>query len=192
MNSSNTEDPGPNPNQNPDITQKLLQCKTDTERIAQLDRQLVALQEEREEKTRQARQAFLDANTARYADVDPVRALTGAAVKHTLTVAKAAAYRIRPPVGATTHAVNQFCVEAGKLGPVSAEESVLLSWLVEVQLLGKDDVEAQPAQDLTKLPIDQRLTLLRQLPVTLQNKLADECIGMQTWLSIYLDVNLGN
>lgn len=181
-----------NPTSNPDITDRLLRCKSDEERIAVLDRHIAALEDAVREKTEKARQAYLDSNASRYSDVDPVRALTGAPVLHSIVVAKAAAYRVRPPVGKTSHAVDRFVQEAGDLGPVTQEEAILLAWLCEVQLLARDGGEDQPAQDLTRADLPSRLSLLRQLPSMLQSKIADECIGLQTWLSVYLDTHLGN
>ena len=172
----------------PELRESLLRYKNAQERLGYLERQLDALSEETELKQEEARKAYLDRNSKRFSDVDPLRALTGAPVSHAISVGELVTYRVRPPVGSTTHSVRNFLQNPGDLGPVSNEEGMLLGWLVEVQLHAD---EATP-QDLAPLDMTTRLSLIRQLPAALVDRLADECLTLQTWLNVYLDQNMGN
>lgn len=170
----------------------LAEAKSNKERVEKLDAQIAALSEETERKHQEARQAYLDRYRDRFSDIDPVRALAGAPQLHTFKVGNLSAYRVQLPTGNTTHAVRQLVQNAGNLGPVSNDEVTVVSWLQEVELLPQDGEDGPGPQKLQDLPAPDRLKLIRGLPTSLLERLADECVTLQTWLNVYLEENLGN
>lgn len=169
-------------------------------KLALLDEKLEALQDAAREKRQALRLAYRDAHAAHFADVDPKRALVGAKCEHAISVAGAVAFFVRPPSAAALHTIDKFIAdpvapdEADQtksldLGPVTEAERTMLAWVVGVHLLADPNAKRQ---ELEPLAPARRLKALRGLPDNLLRRVAEECVLLQSWLNVVLEIELGN
>jgi hypothetical protein len=166
-----------------------------TAQITKHEAQVAALTATMQDKRRAAQEAYRDANAKTFDDVDVTLALTGATVRHAVTIGKAA-YIIAPPKGEFSRAVNAFVLDPVDtstdkkvdLGPVIPEEAVLLKWLVEVEL---DQGGQKHKRSLLTLPLPVRLRLIRDSLELVMNKVAMRCISFESFLNVCLELDLG-
>lgn len=184
----------------PNIADRNAQNADLVAKLTALDSQIEALGEKAQEKRRELRTAFREANNARFADVDYRRALIGAKTEHSIAIKEVVAFFVRPPSSAVTHAVDKFISEptvpdaadvtkAINLGPVSEAERALLGWMTAVHLLADPTGKRQ---EVDQLPPGRRLQMLRGLPEDLIRRVAEEAALMRDWLNVVLEIELGN
>jgi hypothetical protein len=168
--------------------------------LATLEAKLEALTEAAHEKRKEMRVAFREAHAKRFGDINPKHALIGAKCEHKIGIADVAAFFVRPPVGAVTHAVDTFiatptypdpadATKSLNMGPVSEAERMHLCWLIGVHLLADPN---QKRQEIDGLPVWKRLQVIRSLPDDLTRRLAEEAALLQSYLNVTLEIELGN
>lgn len=186
---------------NQQVLEADLQAKT--AEVAQMEKQIqamtlriAALSSTADQKRTEARQAFKDKFAARFAGFDVPRALAGFPTFHKTTMG-GVAYRLVVPNGEGQRQVNNFTQdptikEADKVvdfAPVSLSEQRVLAWLAGLTM-SSNGVEKD--RDLSKESVAVRLRLLRNLPTITIDKLAAECDNLETFLSVSLELELGN
>ena len=164
--------------------------------IQAMSLRIAALSETAELKRTEARQAYRDKHAKRFADFDVTRALAGFPSPHMLVMG-GVSYRLVVPNGEMQRLVNNFVQDPTikendkviDFAPVSLPEQRALAWLVGLTMsangVGKD-------RDLTKDSVATRLRLLRNLPIVTIEKLSSECDTMETFMSVSLELELGN
>lgn len=175
-------------------------------RNKELSERAAALRAENTAKRQQVQDSFIDRNKERFADLDAGAALIGLGGEHAVKF-NGATFSLAVPSGEQQRAVENFAIdpvvtkqkknETGSVeekidyGPVNQQEVILLQWVASFT---PPVVNGQPIpkRDLTKAPIHVRLEMLRSLPAPLIRRLAEECDTLNTYLSIYLERNLGN
>ncbi|MFA6132492.1 MAG: hypothetical protein WC869_00595 [Phycisphaerae bacterium] len=171
-----------------------------TAKLAHLDAQIEALGEAAQDKRRKLREEYRAAHEKRFSDVDYKRALVGAKNEHAVTVKGVVSFFIRAPNAATTHAVDKFIAEpvlqdetdktkGTPMGPVTEAERMLMAWVVAVHLLADPSAKRQ---DIEQLSPGHRLRMVRGLPESLIQRVAEECSLLQSWLNVVLEIELGN
>lgn len=157
-----------------------------TARIDELTKRILSLQDESEARRLEMSQAFRDRFSKRYADLDVEKALSGYPAHHDVVVF-GGVYRLRPPKQDVVLAIDRFCAspEATPLAPISAAERVLLSWFAGVGTKAE-------MRDISISSLSDRLSMIRKLPEQLMAKLADECSSIDSYLSVVLELELGN
>jgi hypothetical protein len=170
------------------VTLRLLSELRDAEeRVTRLRAHIESQSEEIEQLRTASRSQFRKINEKRFADVDYRKALVGAPVAHEFRVA-GATYSLALPTAAAQHAVQAFALDdqSRPLRPITPVELQLLASLTKVAL------GAAAANDLSRAPMVDKLTMMRQLPAIVLNRLADEAQTLETWLSVVLEDELGN
>jgi hypothetical protein len=175
-----------------EVAQKASQVEDLRLQAAKLDQQISVLSDEVEDKRIAAREAFVAMHAPRFADLDAKIALTGGRVEHAIAIKDTATYFVSVPSSARVQVVETFIMNATgtaalkeKFGLITNSEALLLQWLVGVQL------GTNPRIDLSKLPVEDKLSRLRDLPAFLVNRLADECGSLQAWLNMLLETMMG-
>jgi hypothetical protein len=179
-----------------DVQAKTAEIANLEKTIQAMTLRVAALSDTAEQKRTEARQAFKDKFTKRFAGFDVSRALAGFPTGHK-TVMGGVSYRLVVPNGESQRLVNNFVQDpttkvADKVvdfAPVSLPEQRVLAWLAGLTM-ASNGVEKD--RDLSKEPITTRLSLLRNLPAITIEKLAGECDNLETFLSVSLELELGN
>jgi len=186
--------------------QKVLEAEkiAKDQEIAALEKQIeamglriAALSDTAEEKRTEARVAYRSKHAKRFADVDVSRALAGFPTQHRLTMANVT-YILRVPNGEHLRQVQSFVqdpiVKAGDkttdLSPIAPSEQRVLAWLTGIAAVAPGAPEQ--VRDLATGPVAARLTILRALPAVTVEALARECENLEAFLSISLELELGN
>lgn len=160
--------------------------------IEQMELKITALSDTATRKRQEAQNAFRAKHAKRFTDVDPGKALSGLQVVHTVTIFDVA-YALRVPNGEHQRAAQMFAMDPMvkendktiDVGPVTKDERTLICWLTSVSMKGQ-------AKDLAAATPAVRLKLLRTLPPVLLSQLAAECELLETFLSVVLELELGN
>ena len=173
------------------IAEKSLTLAEAIKELARLEEQTAKMSDEVTAKRKAMRQRYSEMHAERFKDLDYKLALIGAKVDHVVSCKGLADFYIRPPSGTTTHAVDAFIASAGDLGPITVAERQLLCWLTALQITHASAGTA-PKQDLSNLAPKDKVTKLRALPEDLLHRLADECLELQRWLNVVLEIDLGN
>lgn len=196
MSSIPTQSDAPHPDvqkRNADVAELVAQ-------LAVLDAKIEELGDKAKEKRQVMRHEFRAAHEARFSDIDYKRALVGAKCEHAVTVKDVVTFFIRSPSAATVYAVDKFIGEpvlpdeadrtkGVNMGPVSEAERIMLAWLVGVHLMADPTAKRQ---DMEALPPAHRLRAIRGLPENLLRRVADECMLLQSYLNVVLEIELGN
>jgi hypothetical protein len=155
------------------------------DRITQLTKRLLALQDEAEQRRIEMSKAFRDQHAKRFPKLDVAKALGGYPAGHDATIC-GAVYLLRPPSQGHALAAEKFGAkpEPADLAPVTPNERILIAWLAGVG-------NGNEMRELQNLPERDRLLLIRRLPQPVLAKLADECASIETYLSISLELELG-
>lgn len=162
---------------------------TDLEaQIDLINQRIAALEPARDLAQQNMRDAYKAKHAPKYQDLDVVKALAGAAVDHAFTAKGVATFYLRPPSKA--HVASLLSLSSAN-PPILIDttEQLLLTWVVGVHLL------AQPGTtrvDLASLPAEKRLSMLRNLPELILNRVADEADALNTYLKVVLESELGN
>jgi hypothetical protein len=175
-------------------------------RNKELNERAAALRAENTAKRQQVQDAFIERNKERFADLDAGAALIGLGGEHAVKF-NGAIFALSVPSGEQQRTVENFAIdptvskqkkvdggtaeEKVDYGPVNQQEVILLQWVAAFTppILNGQPI---PKRDLTKAPLHTRLEMLRSLPAPLIRRLAEECDTLNTYLSIYLERNLGN
>ena len=176
------------------------QFKAAQERNTKLQDQLTALKADTEQTRKEIQLAYVDRHSKRFADVDLTMVFSGLRSPHGLTV-YGTTYELASPNRDYVVLVEDWLLKArqapadGKkdpevipgtpLGLVTEDEEVLLTWLTGVRSGGQ-------AKDLTRIAPALRLATIRQLPVALIGRLAEEAKTLHSYLCVRLEVDLGN
>lgn len=186
--------------------QKVLEAEkiAKEQEIAALEKQIegmglrvAALSDTAEEKRTEAREAFRSKHAKRFADVDVSRALAGFPAQHRFVIA-GVTYILRVPNGEHLRQAMAFVqdpvVKAGDktsdIGPVALSEQRALTWLVGIAATAPGAPEK--VRDLAAEATAARLVILRALPAITVEALARECENLETYLSVSLELELGN
>lgn len=179
-----------------DLQLKQSELSSLEKQIQVMSLRIAALSETAEQKRTEARQAYKDKHTKRFADLDVSRALAGFPAAHRLLMG-GVCYRLAVPNGEVQRQVNNFVQDPNikendkviDFAPISLPEQRVLAWLVGLTM-SANGVEKD--RDFSKDPIAVRLRLLRNLPIVTIDKLASECESMETFMSVSLELELGN
>jgi hypothetical protein len=186
--------------------QKVLEAQADSlskessaleQQIQQLELKVAALSDTAAEKRREAQQAFRAKNAKRFTDVDPAKALAGLPAAHVVTMA-GVGYHLKVPNGEQLRKVNAFSMDpvlkegqgrdtkTTDMGPIAPVERILLVWLSGIS------IPNQPIRTLADQSEAARLKFLRTLPAAVVGALASECETLDTYLTVVLELELGN
>jgi len=154
-------------------------------RLTSLTQRIVSLQDEAEKRRIDMSKAYRERLQARFSDLDVSKALSGYEAFHDAIVL-GSVYRLRAPKQAQSLEVDKFSASPvpATLGPISATERMLLSWLIGVGVVGE-------VRTLLEHGLPARLEMIRKLPEALLVKLADECSSIETYLNVVLELELG-
>jgi hypothetical protein len=175
----------------PKTLKELAELRSEEQRLSVIAERLDRIKDLAEDSQREMQETYRDAHAKRFSDVDWKRALVGGTTSHTVKIQDVAHYVLRPPTGNVSHALRAAVEgpEGKGLKPVTQDELVLAEWLVAVHLLGgEDSVE----QDVSAKDPCTRVKLIRQLPLQLVSRLAQECVDLDAWLNVQLELELKN
>jgi hypothetical protein len=173
------------------IAEKSLTLAEAMKELARLEEQTAKMSDEVTLKRKAMRQRYSEMHAERFKDMDYKLALIGAKVDHVVSFKGVADFYIRPPSGAISHAVDAFIGTAGELGPITNAERILLCWLTGLQIT-HTSAGNTPKQELSGLAPKDKVAKLRALPEDLLHRLANECVELQQWLNVVLEIDLGN
>ena len=165
----------------PDLTKRLEALESEALRVKLLQEQADAMTAEAVAARRTLQERFREQHQARFASFDYKMALTGAPITQRLTLGPAT-YLITPPTADTSRKVDALA----KDHPMTQGEAFTVAWVTSIQASG------MPARDLKALKPEERLTILRNLPDIVINRIAEECNTLQAWLNTVMELELGN
>lgn len=168
----------------PELAGRLLKVQAAKERGNALDEKLAALAEDNSSKLDSVRQQYLLNATPKFADVDPKKALLGFGVRHAVAFKDMVVFQIAAPTAAVLRGVEEHALK-NSLRP---HEQNVLSW---IQVIDTTPAGGRPV-DLTGFNLEARLTHLRSLPDIVLQRLSASCDEMATFLTVFMETNLGN
>jgi hypothetical protein len=151
--------------------------------ISTTKQRITMLSADADELRREARDAYRKRFDAKYGRFDVTKALAGLPATHAIVIS-GMHYVVKLPSQSVIVSVDKVLNEAKDLGPFSPSERILLSWLVAVGVEGD-------TKELPQNPKD-KLTIIRNIPSVLLEKLADEALNLESYVQVVLEQELKN
>lgn len=168
----------------PELASKLVAVTASKERLAALDMRIAALSEDTTEKVSQLRLAHRAKYGDEFSDIDTKKALIGFPVRHSMKIEGLMSIGLQPPSAKLSRAVEALRLDSA----IQNHEAVLLGWVVEVDTTPAGGVKVP----LDSLDLTKKLEFLRTVSDLLLARIAATCEDLSAYLSVCLEIDLGN